>query len=97
MAGSLDLVQIHGQQQLALLDLVADLDIGAEAVALHLDGIHAHMDEHFHAAVALDAPCMQAVGRLGDDAVHRGKDLALGGIDAAALAQNALCLSLIPI
>ena len=56
MTGRSDLAKVHLEQQVALFDLVADLDLGAETVALHLDGIHADMDEHLDIAVALDVP-----------------------------------------
>ena len=95
MAGSGDLGKIHLQQQIALLDLIAHLDLGAEAVALHLDGIHADVDQHLDIADALDAQCVAAVRGLGDLAVDGGVDLALGGVNAAALAQDALCKNLI--
>ena len=62
VSGSRDFVQIHLQQQIALLDLVALLDLRAEAVALHLDGVNADMDQHLNTGSGQDAQRVAAVG-----------------------------------
>lgn len=95
VSGSRDFVQIHLQQQIALLDLVALLDLRAEAVALHLDGVNADMDQHLNTGSGQDAQRVAAVGGLGDLTVRGGINFALGRVDAAALAQNALCKHLV--
>ena len=95
MSGSRDFVQIHLQQQIALLDLVALLDLRAEAVALHLDGVNADMDQHLNTGSGHDAQRVAAVGGLGDLTVRGGVNFALGRVDAAALAQDALCKHLV--
>ena len=65
VTGSCDLAQIHLQQQIALLYLIADLDLRAEAVTLHLNGIHADMDQDLNTAVSHNAQRMAAVGGPG--------------------------------
>ena len=80
VAGGCDLRQIHLQQQVALLDFIANLDLRAEAIALHLDGIHADVDQNLDAAVSQNAQRVATVRCLRDLAVRRGKYLALGGV-----------------
>ena len=88
IAGGRNGSHIELEQQLAFLDLVAHLDLGLVALALQLDGIHAHMDQDFQAIVAHDAHGVAGLGNLFDGAVKRSDHFALGRLDGAALAQR---------
>ena len=72
VVGSADGVQIDLQQSGAGLDLLLFLDQSGEALALHLDGVHADMDQQLDAVVAGDADGVQGGSHLRDGAVKRG-------------------------
>ena len=48
MTGGADFLQVHGQQQIALFDLLSNLDRIGEAVSAHLHGVHADVNEELH-------------------------------------------------
>ena len=95
MACGADGVQIHFQQRGAGLDLVAHLDQCLEAVAVHLHGVHANMDQDLHAVLAGQAHSVQGGSHLFHSAVKRSIHGLAGGLDAAAGAKDALCKGLV--
>ena len=95
MTGGADGVEVDLEQRGARLDLGAFLRQRGEAVALHLHGIHAHMDEQLDAVIAHQAHRVQAFGHLCDGAVKRCVNGIPGGFDAAAAAQNGRCERLV--
>ena len=90
MTGGQNGVQICLQKQLALLDGVAVLAVDGEGLAVQTDRLQTHVDQDLNAGVGL-----QAHGVTGDEhglhsAVDGGVDLAVGGDDGDAVAQQAL-------
>ena len=86
--GGLDGLQVGLDQQLALFDLVAVLDVHGEGLALQADSLQAHVDQDFRTAIGHQAHRVAG----GKHHVHRGVtgriDLALSRINGNAIAQH---------
>ena len=95
MACGADGVQIDLQQRSAGLDLVTFLDQSLEALAVHLNGIHADMDQDLDAVIAGQTHSVQGGSHLIHGAVERSVHGLAGRLDAAAGSEDALCKGLV--
>ena len=95
MACGADSVQIDLQQGSARLDLVAFLDQSLKALTVHLDGVHADMDQDLDAVIAGQTHSVQGGSHLIHSAVKRSVNGLTGGLNAAAGSEDALCKGLI--
>ena len=84
------LVQVEADQLVPGPDPVADLDLGVEALAAHLDGVEADVEQHLEVAEGADRDGVRGRVQVDDLPVARGEEVVAQGVDRDALADHLL-------
>jgi hypothetical protein len=84
------LVQVEGDELVAGADLVADLDLGGEAFAAHLQGVQTDVEQNLEVSQGPDGDGMGGGMQVADLTVTRGEETVAQGVDRDALADHLL-------
>ena len=85
-----DLVQVEADQLVTGPDPVADLDLRREALAAHLHGVQADVDQHLEVAEGADRDGVRGRVNVDDLPVARGEEVVAQRVDRDALADHLL-------
>ena len=85
-----DLVEVEADELVAGADPVADLHLRREALAAHLHGVQADVDQHLEIAEGTDGHGVPGRVKVDDLAVARGEKVVAQGVDRDTLADHLL-------
>jgi hypothetical protein len=84
------LVQVEADELVPGADLVADLDLGVEALATHLHRVETDVQQHLEVSQGPDGDRMQGGMQITDLTVTRGDEMIAQGVDRNTLTDHLL-------